>query len=41
MLLLVIFHCPEDHPKHRTRDNQSLEEVQGLCWFDLNVRFGS
>jgi hypothetical protein len=32
---------PEDTQKHRTRDNRSLEEVRGLCWFDSNVRFGS
>ena len=31
----------EDTHKHRTRDNQSLEEVRGLCWVDSNVRFGS
>jgi hypothetical protein len=43
MLLRAIFPLsrPEDTQKHRTRDNQSLEEVRGLCWFDSNVRFGS
>jgi hypothetical protein len=42
MLLRAIFPLsrPEDTQKHRTRDNQSLEEVRGLCWFD-SVRFGS
>ena len=29
MLFRVIFHRPEDTQKHRTRANQSLEEVQG------------
>ena len=43
MLLRAIFPLsrPEDTQKHRTRDNQSLEELRGLCWFDSNVRFGS
>jgi hypothetical protein len=42
MLLRVIFQSrSEDTHKHRTRDNQSLEEVRGLCWVDSNVRFGS
>jgi hypothetical protein len=43
MLLRAIFSLsrPEDTQKHRTRDNQSLEEVRGLCWLDANVRFGS
>ena len=36
MLLRAIFPLsrPEDTQKHRTRDNQSLEEVRDLCWFD-------
>ena len=35
MLLRVICHSPAERTtqKHRTRDFQSLEEVQGLCWF--------
>jgi hypothetical protein len=43
MLLLVIFHshAARTTQKHRTRDNQSLEDVHGLCCFDSDVRFGS
>ncbi len=42
MLLRVIFHSPAQATlKHRTRDNQSLEEVRGLGRCDSNARCGS
>ena len=39
MLLRVIFHSPAERTtqKHRTRDNQCLEEVRGLCWIQLSA----